>query len=173
MDSIFESDGEDEGSDPEIPSLSSHLSKVIKNKHKSSFQHRLRNSDLDEEDIIPSIHEDNADSEEEYPFIYSLTKTKTDSIQILEQYFNQMSSNSWLCHIHIKAHINAWKLFSFENSDSVQEAIQTVVETLSDIHNQKLNWRDYIFSFPDQNGRVKALPYNAILKSYGRVIYIF
>lgn len=173
LDSIFESDEEHEGSDPEIPSLSSHLSNIIKNKQKWSSQHRFRGDELDEEENLTSNHEDTIEDEEDYPFSYSLTKHKTDSIQILDQYFRQMASHSWICHVHIKAHINAWKLFSFENSDSVEEAIQLVVETLSEINNQKLNWKDYIFSFPDQTGRVIALPYNAILKSYGRVIFFF
>lgn len=165
LDSIFDSEEEEGGlDDPEIPSLSSTLSSLIK---KTKARRALMYSKfrIDLEGQMEEMEEE----EEDYPFAYGLTKHKTDSLLILEQYFSQMSSHLWLCHVHIKSHINAWKVFDLENEDLVRDALQRVIEDLSQMLNQELDWKNYILSLPDSNGIVKPLPLHSILKNFGSV----
>jgi hypothetical protein len=87
-----------------------------------------------------------------------LTKQKTNHLAVLEEYLDEFVSDSpavagpFVCHVHIKADIDAWRVVCFTETTTVRQALQHITQILNGLLNGKRNWDKYMLLLPSNGG---------------------
>ena len=86
-------------------------------------------------------------------------------------YESETTANDWICNVHFMAELEGWKVVRFENTTTVQEALQKLTKILNTFLSADSSWEDYVISLPkEQTGSVTRIeplgPMDRSLKSY-------